>query len=141
MADRRAYNHWGDQFVGRTFSMFALATVLLACIGAYGIAAYGVAQRRREIGVRVALGADRTSILRLFLSGGVRIAVAGTLLGLPLAMLTAYGLQSELFGISPWSEPVWIWPGLALISAVVVATWLPAERASRTDPVVALRTE
>lgn len=141
MRDRRAYNHWGDRFVGQTFSAFALAAVLLACIGAYGIAAYGVAERRREIGVRVALGADRAGILRLFVSGGVRVAVTGAALGLPLAILTAYGLQSELFGISPWSEPVWIWPGLALMAAVVVATWLPAERASRTNPVVALRIE
>jgi predicted permease len=141
MTDRRAFNHWADRFIGRTFSVFALATLLLSCIGAYGIAAYGVAQRRREIGIRLAVGADRASILRLFLAGGFRVAAVGALLGLPLALATARALQGELFRVSPWVGPVWIGPPAVLVLAVVAASYLPARRASRTDPVGALRYE
>ncbi|HUF47755.1 MAG TPA: ADOP family duplicated permease [Vicinamibacterales bacterium] len=141
MRARRAYNHWGDRFIGQTFSAFAIATVLLACIGAYGIAAYGVAERRREIGVRLAIGANRGSIVRLFLSGGAKLALAGALAGLPLALIVARLLEHELFGTSPWTRAVWSWPPLVLLASVLAASYLPARRASRTDPVSVLRSE
>jgi putative ABC transport system permease protein len=141
MRDRRAYNHWGDRFVGRTFSVFAMATVLLACIGAYGIAAYAVAERRREIGVRLAVGADRASIVRLFLSSGARVALVGAIAGVPLALAVARLLEHELFGTSPWTSAVWAWPPLVLLAAVLTASYLPARRASRMDPVSVLRSD
>jgi len=141
MRERRGYNHWSSVFIGRTFSAFAGATLLLACIGAYGIAAFNVAYRRREIGVRLAVGATPGTVLRLFLSGGLRLAVIGAIAGIPLALITARLLSSSLFRVTPWDPAIWITPPLALIVVVLVASYLPARRASRVDPVTVLRTD
>jgi putative ABC transport system permease protein len=141
MSERRGYNHWGDVFIGRTFSAFAGATLLLACIGAYGIAAFNVAYRRREIGVRLAVGATPGDVLRLFLTGGLRLATTGAIVGIPLAIVTARLLSSSLFRVTPWDASIWIAPPLALIAVVTVASYLPARRASRVDPVTVLRTD
>jgi putative ABC transport system permease protein len=141
MADRRAYNHWAEVFIGRTFSAFAGATLLLACIGAYGIAAFSVAWRRREIGVRLAVGATTGDVLRLFLGGGMRLAAYGAAVGVPLALVTARALEGSLFGVSPWQASVWLGPPTALILVVTIASYLPARRASRVDPVSVLRAE
>lgn len=141
MKDRRAYNHWTEVFIGRTFSVFAGATLLLACIGAYGIAAFNVAYRRREIGVRLAVGATSGDVLRLFLAGGVRLAAIGAVTGLPLALVTARALERSLFNITPWEASVWLAPPVALLVVVTIASYLPARRASRVDPVSVLRTD
>jgi len=141
MKDRRAYNHWGDVFIGRTFSAFAGATLLLACIGAYGIAAFSVTYRRREIGVRLAVGATRGDVLRLFLAGGVKLAAIGAVVGIPLALLTARALETSLFGVTPWEASIWLGPPVALMLVVTIASYLPARRASRVDPVTVLRTD
>jgi putative ABC transport system permease protein len=141
MRERRGYNHWGDVFIGRTFSAFAGATLLLACIGAYGIAAFNVTYRRREIGVRLAVGATQGDVLRLFLSGGLQLAVMGAVVGVPLALLTARALETSLFRVTPWDVSLWLGPPLALIAVVLLASYLPARRASRVDPVTVLRTD
>src|SRR5262249_20898953 len=137
---RRAYNHWGDVFIGRTFSVFAGATLLLSCIGAYGIAAFSVAYRRREIGVRLAVGATPGTVMRLFLGSGLRLAAIGAVAGAPLALLTARALESELFAVSPWEASIWLGPPLILLLVVTIASYLPARRASRIDAVSVLRT-
>jgi predicted permease len=139
MTARRQYNHWGAQFVGRAMTGFAIAALLLACVGAYGIASHGVAERRREIGVRIAIGATAADIRRIFLTTGARLALGGTLVGLPLAFLTARALESELFRVSPWDGSVWVLLPALLATAVVAASYWPARRASRTDPAVTLR--
>ena len=141
MKDRRAYNHWSNVFIGRTFSTFAGATLLLACIGAYGIAAFSVTYRRREIGVRLAVGATSADVLRLFLSGGLRLAVIGVAVGIPLALVTARALETSLFRVSPWEASIWLGPPAALLAVVTIASYLPARRASRVDPVSVLRTD
>jgi putative ABC transport system permease protein len=141
MTDRRAYNHWAEKFIGRAASVFAMVALVLACIGAYAIAAYTVAQRTREIGLRLALGSTRSGVMRVFLTLGGRLALAGAIVGLGLAFLVARLLQNELFNVSPWTLSDWVTPALVLIAAVVVATYLPARRASRIDPSVALRSE
>jgi ABC-type antimicrobial peptide transport system permease subunit len=141
MRERRNYNHWGNVFIGRTFSAFAGATLLLACIGAYGIAAFNVTYRRREIGVRLAVGATQRDVLRLFLSGGLQLAVMGAVVGVPLALLTARALETSLFRVTPWDVSLWLGPPLALIAVVLLASYLPARRASRVDPVTVLRTD
>jgi len=141
MADRRAFNHWAARFVGRTFSAFALTALLLAAIGAYGIAAYAVARRTREIGVRVAIGATRGDVVRLFVGSGARVALLGVLVGGPLAFGVALALRSTLFRVSPWAIELWTGPPVVLALAVLAAYFLPARRASRTDPTVALRAE
>jgi predicted permease len=139
MDDRRAYNHWSDAFVGRTFWTFAVAALLLACVGAYAISAYGVVQRRREIGVRLAIGARRVDILTLFLGAGLRVAVVGACIGLPLAVAVARVLESDLFRVSPWEPRLWIALPVTLVAAVLAASYLPARRASLSDPALTLR--
>ena len=139
MDDRRAFNHWGDRFVGQLFQGFAAAALLLACIGAYAIAAYAVTQRTREIGVRIAIGAARGDILRLFLGSGVKTAITGAIVGAPLAVATARALEGGLFRVSPWDAGIWAALPVTLIAAVVLASYVPARRASRTDPARTLR--
>jgi putative ABC transport system permease protein len=128
-------------FVGRTFSAFAAAALLLAAVGAYGLVAYGVAQRRKEIGVRLALGASGTDILRHFVGSGVRLALAGALAGAPLAIATARWLEHELFRVSPWDAANWIALPAVIVIAVLAASYVPARRASRMDPALTLRQE
>ena len=139
MSERRRMTSWGEHFLGRTFSAFALAAVFLACVGAYGLTAHAAAQRTREIGIRIAIGATRPDILRLLLGGGTRLAVIGAVVGLPLAVAAARFLEGELFRVSPWAAGMWLALPLVLVSAVLVASFLPAHRASLTDPAIALR--
>lgn len=139
MVDRRQYNHWGSQFVGRTMTVFAMAALLLACVGTYGITSYGVAERRREIGVRMAIGATSRDIQRLFLGTGARVAAAGLIVGLPLALLTARSLEGMLFAVSPWQGTVWVTLPTVLLAAILAASYWPARRASALDPAKTLR--
>ena len=139
MDARREFNHWSAEFIGRTFTAFAFAALLLACVGAYGIAAYGVQQQRQEIAVRMAIGAGRSRIMRQFIAGGARLAVGGVAVGLPFALIAAALLQSTLFRVSVWQAGPWIALPLALVSAVVAASYFPARRASLIDPIAALR--
>ena len=139
MEERRRMTSWGEHFLGRTFSAFALAAVFLACVGAYGLTAHAAAQRTREIGIRIAIGATRPDILRLLLAGGTRLAAIGALLGLPLAIGAARFLEGELFRVSPWAAGMWLALPLVLVAAVLLASYLPAHRASLTDPAIALR--
>jgi putative ABC transport system permease protein len=139
MEERRRMTSWGEQFLGRTFSAFALAAVFLACVGAYGLTAHAAAQRTREIGIRIAIGATRPDILRLLLGGGTRLAAIGALVGLPLAVAAARFLEGELFRVSPWTAGMWLVLPLVLVGAVLAASFLPAHRASLTDPAIALR--
>jgi predicted permease len=139
MGERRAFNHWGERFIGRTFSTFAVAALVLACVGAYAIAAGMVAQRRREIGVRLALGAARGDIRKLFLGSCTRLAALGIAVGAPLAWLAARLLERDLFRVSIWERDVWLLLPLSLLAAVIGATYFPARRASHVDPAIALR--
>ena len=141
MRERRSYNHWGNVFIGRTFSAFAGVTLLLACIGAYGSAAFNVNYRRREIGVRLAVGATPGDVLRLFLAGGLRLAAVGAVVGIPVALVTARVLEPTLFRVTPWEASLWLGPPLVLMAVVLLASYLPARRASHVDPVTVLRTD
>ncbi len=141
MPERRAVTTWTERFIGRTFSLFAAMALLLACVGAYGLTSQAAAERTREIGVRLAIGAQRLDIVRLFVGRGVRLAIAGAAAGLPLAAATAFLVQGLLFEVSPWEMSVWLVLPVALIAAVLLANYLPARSASRTDPATALRAE
>jgi putative ABC transport system permease protein len=125
----------------RTFllGLFAAIALVLAGIGVYGLLAHGVAQRLNEFGVRMALGASPDAVLRLVLKEGATLSVIGIGAGLLLAALTVRVLRSVLFSISLWDPVAWIGATITLLAVALLASWIPARRAVRTDPVVALR--
>ena len=120
---------------------FSAAALLLAALGIYGVIAYGVSQSTREIGVRVALGATPRDVLRMVVGQGVRMAAVGLGVGLVVALAATRLLRSMLFGVEP-GDPLTLVAVLATLGAVaLLASYLPARRAARTDPLVALRAE
>ena len=122
-------------------ALFAMAATLIATCGIYGLMAYAVAQRRREIGVRMALGAGRGDVLRLVLARALRIVVAGVVVGLAGAAGVTRVLQTFLFGVTPTDPIAFTIVTLLLMTVGLTAAWLPARRATRIDPSAALRAE
>jgi predicted permease len=121
--------------------VFAITATLIATCGIYGLMAYAVTQRRREIGVRMALGATRDDVLRLVLTRALRIVVAGVIVGLAGAAGVTRVLQRFLFGVTPTDPIAFTIVTLLLIAVGLMAAWLPARRATRIDPCAALRAE
>jgi predicted permease len=123
------------------FSIFGGLALTLAIIGLYGIKAYSVARRTREIGIRMALGAQPAAVLRMIMREGSIMLLCGVALGLLLAMATGKVLSGILYGVGAL-DPIAFSTAPALLAiAALIATWIPARRATRVDPVVALRTE
>src|SRR5260221_12776676 len=120
-------------------ALFAVAAPLIATGGFYGLMAYAVTQRGREIGVRMALGAGRRDVLRLVLARALRIVVAGLIVGLAGAAGVTRVLQTFLFGVTPTDPIVFTIVTLLLLAVGLMEAWLPARRATRIDPSVALR--
>jgi putative ABC transport system permease protein len=120
---------------------FALLALLLASLGLYGVLSYSVTQRTNEIGVRMALGATSADILRAFSARGVMLTLAGLGIGLVLAMLATRLTTALLFGFRPDYAPVVAAVSGVLLAVAAVACLVPARRASRIDPMVALRHE
>jgi predicted permease len=121
--------------------LFAMTATLIATCGIYGLMAYAVTQRRREIGVRMALGAERRDVLRLVLTRALRIVVAGLIVGLAGAAGVTRVLQTFLFGVKPTDPISFTIVTLLLMAVGLMAAWLPARRATRIDPCAALRAE
>jgi putative ABC transport system permease protein len=121
--------------------MFALLALLLAAIGVYGVLAYLVTQRTREIGVRIALGARPRSVIGLVAGQSLRLSVAGIALGLIAAVWLAPYIETQLFGIRPRDTATLLAVSLALLAIATMASYLPARRATRVDPLTALRAE
>ncbi len=124
---------------GMLLSVFGLLTIVLASIGLYGVVSYSVAGRRREVGLRISLGAIPRQMLTLLMRDGVFLVLIGSLLGLGVALLAAPVLQSLLFGIEAIDLVAFSWVGILMLSVGAIASLLPAARASRIDPVEALR--
>jgi putative ABC transport system permease protein len=111
----------------------------LAALGAYGVVSFGVSQRRTEIGIRVALGATHSNVVRLIVGQGVMLAVIGGAIGLAGALATTGVLRSQLYGVAP-SDPVTLVAIVVLlVAAVVLASWIPARRAAAVHPAQVLR--
>jgi len=130
---------WQARFELWLLGILGTLALLLAAVGMYGVLAYHVTVRTREIGIRVALGAGSRDVVRLVIGQGLRVTLTGVGIGLLLSAITSQLLASLLQGVSPadavaWSAPVGVWMGVALL-----ACWLPARRAARVEPVVALR--
>ena len=122
-------------------SFFAGVAFFLAALGLYGVLAYSVEQRVREIGVRVALGADRREIFRLVIGNGVGLALMGVLVGVPAALTLTRMMHGMLSGVSNADPVTYIAAAGMLVTSALLASYLPARRATRVDPIVALRAE
>jgi macrolide transport system ATP-binding/permease protein len=130
-----------DRMIAVLLSVFGGAALLLAAIGIYGVMGYAVAQRTREIGIRVALGAERSDIMRLIVRRGLRLTVIGAGIGLILALMLTRVLESLLFGVSA-TDPLTFSAIITLLIVVAqFACYFPARRATKVDPIVALRYE
>ncbi len=126
---------------GRVLAVFGCAALLLAAVGVYGVLAYAVARRRREIGVRMALGARAADVLRLVLRQGVVLTALGVAIGLPAAWALARLLGGFLLGGSASDPVAFLGTPLLLAAVALLACWIPARRAVRVDPMVSLRAE
>jgi len=122
-------------------SFFGLVAVFLACIGIYGLMSYAVVHRTNEIGIRVALGAQQGQVLRLIMRQGLVLAASGVAVGIALALIFTRLLRSLLFGVQPFDPVTFIGVAFLLTLIALAACYLPARRAMRVDPVVALRYE
>jgi putative ABC transport system permease protein len=130
----------------RRFSMeivglFALTALLLAALGIYGVISYIVSERTHEIGIRLALGAQRHRILQMILSQGLGLAIAGAAIGLVGAVIVAHLMAGVLYGVRPTDPVTFVSVALLLIAVALLACYIPARRAIRVDPLVALRYE
>jgi putative ABC transport system permease protein len=124
-----------------TFSTFAALALALAAIGVYGIVAYALRTRMREIGIRLSLGAQPAAAVRLLVRSGLRLVLAGVLIGLVLSAAAARLVSGFLFGVPSYDPVTFAAAPTALVLAGALAAYLPARRASTVDPVVALRAE
>jgi predicted permease len=118
---------------------FALLALILACVGLYGIMSYTVANRTREIGLRMALGAQRTNILWLILSESLLVVVAGVLVGVPASLFASRILSAVLFGVTATDAGSLVTVILILVAVALLASYIPARRAAKLDPLIALR--
>lgn len=131
---------WYVDLFGGLFAAFGSLALLLAAAGLYAVMATGVAQRTREVGIRMAVGARAGDILRMVLRQGATQIALGLLLGLGLAAVTARGLQAMLFGVEPWDLSVFLAISFVMLASGLSASLVPARRATRVDPAKALRT-
>ena len=122
-------------------TIFGAVALVLAAIGIYGLIAYSVEQRTQEMGIRMALGADPSAIRKLVVWEGVRLSLVGVAVGIAAAFGLTRLIASILFGVEPWDPAVFISAPLILAAVALLAVWLPATRASKLDPMQALRAE
>jgi len=132
---------WRQRLQGNVLSIFAALALVLACTGLYGVIAYAVAERTRELGVRMALGATRSDVLRLVLGQSGRLVVAGVALGLVMAVLGVHMLDSLLYGVQAIDPTTFVAVPILLALVALAAALVPARRAALVDPIIAMRGE
>ena len=135
------YSLWEDRIYANLMTVFAVLALTIAAIGIYGVMAYTVAQRTQEIGIRMALGAARADVMRMVVIHAMRLTLLGIGIGLAGAFAVTRGMASQLFGVSPYDPPTFVGVTVILAFSALIAAWVPADRATRVDPMVALRSE
>jgi len=130
-----------ERLVAQFSSFFALLAVVLACAGIYGLLSYEVTRRTREIGIRMAVGAQRTHVVGMVVRQGLLLAVIGSVIGAVASLGASRLLQTLLYGVHAGDPVTLVLVAVALIAVSLLACWLPARRATRVDPLVALRYE
>jgi len=141
MEELRAQSVTGPRFLMALVGAFAFTALALAAIGIYGVVSYGVARRTSEIGVRMALGAGRRDVVGLVVGGSLRLALAGVALGLVGALAATRAMTTLLFGVTATDPATFVATAIGLAAVAVLASLAPALRATRIDPIEALRTE
>jgi len=139
MAERRRLTTWPQRFFGTLFAQFGAVALLLALAGVYGVMAYAVTVRRREIGVRMVFGASSASVMREMMRRSLLPAALGLALGLVGALLVSRLLGGLLYGVQGTDPATYLMAALAMALAAVLATWLPARRVLRLQASDALR--
>lgn len=130
-----------DRLSASLLGLFAMLALVLAAVGIYGVMAYAVSQRRQEIGVRMALGADGSGILQLVLGQSLRMVLLGLGVGLLASLALTRFLSGQLYEVNSTDPSILIGVSMLLLGVAIVAAFVPARRASRVDPAMALRTE
>ena len=131
----------GVEFSAHMMLVFGLVALTLAAAGIFGVMAYSVAQRTREIGIRMALGASRGDVLQLVVAAAARMVAAGLAIGTCLSLVLTYVLSSALFGVIRMDTPRFALMTLVLAAVAAIAAYIPAHWATKVDPIVALRYE
>ena len=136
-----ARNFNQERLIARLTELFGMLALILACVGLYGVTAYAVARRTNEIGIRMALGADRESVLGLVLRAALTQLGLGLAIGIPAALAGGYLLAHQLYGVKSY-DPVILGLAVAVLAGCAIfAAWVPARRATKVDPIIALRYE
>jgi putative ABC transport system permease protein len=139
LEDSTALGFMTQRIVASVSGSLGSVGLLLAAIGIYGVTAYTVARRSREIGIRIALGAQRRDIATMVLVQGLWLAGIGSAIGLALAAFASQALAGYLFGIPPIDPPTFLGAAVLFATIAAVASYIPARRATRVDPLMALR--
>src|SRR5882757_4175430 len=136
-----AHNFNQERLIARLTELFGALALILACVGLYGVTAYGVARRTNEIGIRMALGADRRRVVRMVVSGAMLQIAVGLAIGIPAALAGGHLLAHQLYGVKSYDPTILGAAALVLAACAILAASIPARRATRVDPIVALRYE
>jgi putative ABC transport system permease protein len=131
----------GRKFSVILISLFGVLALALAAVGLYGVVSYSVTQRNREMGLRMALGAQQGAVLRMVIGEGMKLALAGALVGAMAAAFAGKAIASQLYGLRASDPASFAWAAAMLLAVAMIGAWIPARRATRVDPVVALREE
>jgi putative ABC transport system permease protein len=141
MEERRTRGFWQFKLFGQMFGIFGAAALFMAAIGVYGVLAFSVAQRTQELGVRIALGAQRRDVLHMVVRQGLNLAAVGVAVGLVGAGLVTPVVRSQLMNVSPFDPVSFGGVAVFLMAVALTAAYVPARRATTVDPIIALRNE